>query len=254
MSENTNEDTTTSITSVDHKDEETSVADSSNETSHDPVKEALDKEQGKVSKKYTPAQKAAHALRMNAQKLRELGGNPEEVLGKTATRVVTEEDATEVDEDDNKPMTRGEFKRLKAEETTQSALQLADSQIENDSERELAKTYLRTRIRPSGDPQEDLESAMALVNSIKNKQVATEVARRSTTVVRRSGSGSGAPGRHEETFKATPEELSAARIAHVRPENINNWILNMRKDGEKAVKFGTARKMKMAEEAKRAGF
>ena len=93
---------------------------------------------------------------------------------------------------------------------------------------------------------------MALVNSIKNKQVAEEIGRKSTTTVRRSGSGSGAPARKEGTFEASPEELTAARIAKVRPEDREKWIRNAREGKE--VVFGTARAKKIAEEAKRNGY
>ncbi len=211
----------------------------------DPVKEALDKENNRGGSKRTEAEKAAYTLKKNAERLKALGGDPAEVLG-TDNDNGTDPDLD--DEDDDKPMTRGDFKRAEARRTTQNALQLADAQIENENERELAKSYLNTRIKPSGDPQKDLEDAMALVNSVKNRQVATEQNRRSTTVVRRTSSGSGAPARYEEKFEASDEEITAARIAKVKPEDRQQWILNARNGT--GVKFGTARAKKMAEEAK----
>ncbi len=246
MTDNTNEDKKDSSTSEDHKDE--TKKDSSDSTSIDPVKEALDKEnKGKTKFNATPAEKAAYALQENAKRLKALGGNPAEVLG-IGDATDGDTDIDDVDEDDDKPMTRGDFKRAEARRTTQNALQLADAQIENENERELAKSYLNTRIKPSGDPQKDLEDAMALVNSVKNRQVATEQNRKSTTVVRRTSSGSGAPARHEEKFEASDEEITAARIAKVKPEDRQQWILNARNGT--GVKFGTARAKKMAEEAK----
>ncbi len=102
---------------------------------------------------------------------------------------------------------------------------------------------------PSGDPEADLETALALVNSVKNSQVAQEIARQRQTVTKRHSSGSGAGVTSVDKFEATPEELAAARIAHVKPENIESWVKNAREG--KGVVFGTAAKRQREAEARR---
>ena len=123
MNEDNIEDTNNSSTSEDHKDETSHEGDESDSTQQDPVKEALNKE-GKKSPKYTPAQKAAYALKKSAEKLKDLGVDPMDIIGSGDHESATTDDVD--DEDDNKPMTRGEFRRIEAERTTRTALQLAD--------------------------------------------------------------------------------------------------------------------------------
>jgi len=207
----------------------------------DPVKAAL--EQARKNKR-PEIDRAAHSLKKNAERLKELGGDPAKVLGD----VIPPDNDLDDGSDDDKPVTRGELKKMQAEQAQKTSMQLADS-IENEDERELAKEYLRTTIRPSGDPEQDLSAAMALVNSVKNRQVAEEITRRATTPVRRFGSGSGSPQREKTKFEASPEELAAAKIAHVKPENMETWIL-ARREG-KPIVFGTAAKKQREAEAAR---
>lgn len=208
----------------------------------DPVKEAL--ERAKKGTK-TKVEKAAFSLKKNAESLRALGGDPAEVLGIPAT--VLSDDLGESAEDDDQPLTRGDLRRERMLQSQQTALQLADS-VENEDERELAKVYLQTRIRPSGDPQKDLSDALALVNSVKNSQISQEIARKSGTATRRISSAGGSPAPAADPFEATPEEMTAARLAHVRPENMKAWIESARKGSP--VVFGTAAKRKREAESK----
>src|SRR3954470_13804335 len=73
------------------------------EANPDPLKVELDKVQGKKTR--TEAEKAAYSLMKNAERAKELGLDPKKVLG------LTEED----ENDDDKPITRGELRKLEAE-------------------------------------------------------------------------------------------------------------------------------------------
>lgn len=181
------------------------------EPSQDPVKAELDRENRRGSK-YTEEEQAAFTLKKNADRAKELGLDPEAILG------IRKEES-----DDSTPLTVGQYRRIEAEKAMRSAEQLAD-EIADPNERELTKVYLK-RVVPSGNPQEDLRFARAAVNSIKNGQIAEEVARRPGASYATSGGG---PGKRPEgefipteeeakfmaTFKLSKEQIIAARKAN----------------------------------------
>lgn len=166
--------------------------------SQDPVKAELEREQ---RREFSPVEKAAHNLKMNAERLKELGGNPEAVLGVTPKTVVTADDDT--------PVTMGMLQRLQAEQAQKTALQLAD-EIPDESERALTKMYLQNRVRPSGNPQDDLRFARAAVNSVKNGMIAEELGRK--PVAQTYSTGSGAPAKRPEG-EFVPTETEAKMMA-----------------------------------------
>lgn len=124
-------------------------------------------------------------------------------------------------DDEDKPLTVREFKALQQDQARETALNLAES-IENESERKLVKHHLENTIRPSGDPQADLSTALAIVQGVKNKQIAEEALR--ATKPRTVTTGAGAPPRevpndeltpveekYRVSFKLTKEQVIAAR-------------------------------------------
>jgi exonuclease V gamma subunit len=113
-------------------------------------------------------------------------------------------DDEEPEDEDEKPLTRGEFRKMQAENAIKSSLQLAD-EIPNETERELLKYHLQNTIRSTGDPKQDFELARGLVNAVKNKQILEEVNRKGTPVTHSSGSG--APAKAEKQPEFTKEEL-----------------------------------------------
>lgn len=120
------------------------------------------------------------------------------------------------DDDDTRPLTVGELKRLRAEEGLQSAVTLAEA-IEDEHERKLVKHYLENSIKPSGDAHEDLRLAKAMVNAVKNRQVAEDTVRKTTP--RTTSTSSGAPAK--ETTPAselTKEDAAIARGFGLTPE------------------------------------
>ena len=154
------------------------------EGEQDPLKTELDKVQRKGR---TKAEKLIYTKKRVEEQLKELGI----------------EDEPEEDED-SKPMTVGDFKKLQATVATKTALQLAD-EVSNDTERELLKYHLENTIRSTGNPQEDLKLAQGLVNAVKNQQILEEQFRKPTAKSHPSGGGSPAkPASPEEEF--TPEE------------------------------------------------
>ncbi len=154
-----------------------------------PVKEALERVQKKGEGR-TELEKARFTRQQIDKRIAELE---------------SDEGATPLeDEDDSKPVTIGDLKKLEREQSKKTALNLAD-EIEDEAERELAKHYLTNTIRPSGNPKEDLRVARQLVNAEKNKQL-IEQAQKKNSAPSMSNS-SGAPANFEESFEPTPEEL-----------------------------------------------
>ena len=104
------------------------------------------------------------------------------------------------------------LRRREQLQAEKSALQLAE-EIPNETERELTKHHLQNSIKSTGNPQEDLRLARAIVNEVKSRQIAEEVARK--TAARNHSSGSSAPAKEDESLifdqDLTPEELTFMR-------------------------------------------
>lgn len=179
----------------------------------DNVKQELEKvtkQQGR-----TEAEKAAHALRKNADRARELGIDVEEVLGVKSKEL-----------DSSAPMTVGMYEEIRKNEAQKTALQLAD-EIPDESERELTRVYLETRIRPSGNAQEDFRFARAAVNAVKTGQILEETAR--AGAVKTHGSSPGAPLKQvapsgelttgELAYTKAPWNMSKEQIIAARPKS-----------------------------------
>lgn len=110
------------------------------------------------------------------------------------------------DVDDNAPVTVGAFKKYQSEQAQKTALVLADERVKDEDERELVKYHLNNTIKPTGNAQEDLKNAIAIVSSVKNQQVAEHL-----TVVekpRTNASGPGAPANRDVAFEPTAQELA----------------------------------------------
>jgi len=108
-----------------------------------------------------------------------------------------------IEEEEDTPVTVGMLKKLEQEKAQKTALQLA-GEIEDEKERELTIHHLKNSILSSGNPQEDLKKARAIVNSVKNSQIIEELARKEHGKDHPSGSGS--PKFEEDKFVPTAEE------------------------------------------------
>lgn len=112
-------------------------------------------------------------------------------------------DELESAEDDDKPLTKGDFKKMQQEETRKTALDLAQS-IEDDDERAEVSQILQTRINPSDDPKADLELARGAVNARKLKMQNEEESRRMNP--NQYPNTPSAPGPKADDFRPTDEE------------------------------------------------
>lgn len=142
----------------------------------DPLKTELERVQ-RTGK--TELEKAQFSLKKNAERLKELGGDPTAILG------IEKELPT--DEDD-KPVTLGMWKKLQQESASKSAVQLAE-EISNETERELTKYHLQNSIKSTGNPTEDLRLARTLTNAARNGKVIEEMGRRTEPKSYSNGSG-----------------------------------------------------------------
>lgn len=178
-----------------------------NEPSQDPLDQEIEREKGKGEGRTEP-EKAAFSLKKNADRVRELGLDPLEVLGVTPT-------PKPADTNDDVPEW---FKKIEAGKSAKTALELADM-IDDPKERELVRIKLETVIT-SGSPEERLRVARAYVNSVKNGQIVEEIGR--MTPPRHFSSGSGAPANKvpttpeltadEQQFTKAPFNMSATEI------------------------------------------
>lgn len=159
-------------------------------TEQDPLKNELEKVQRKGK---TKAEKLLYTRKRIDEQLKEEG--------------IEVEPPTD---DDSKPMTLGDFKKLQAQVAQKTALDLAN-EVSNETERELLKYHLENTIRSTGNPQEDFKLAQSLVNSVKNQQITEEILRKPNT--KSAPTGSGAPARETKP----DEELTADEMTYMRP-------------------------------------
>lgn len=113
------------------------------------------------------------------------------------------DDESEPENDDDQPLTVGMLKKIQQDRSAQTALDLAE-EIPNESERELVKHFLTNTIKTSGNPNEDLNMARAIVNAAKNKQIIEQVSQKPDT--KTHSSSSSVPPKHEEEIVYTAQE------------------------------------------------
>lgn len=137
------------------------------------------------------------------------------------------------EDDDDKPLTKGDLKRIERDRAKKTALQLAND-LEDEDERSRVTELLETRIVPSGNPQKDLELALAAVRSEKNADLARIAARNGTKKPVTRSSGSGAPANEEAEFVPTDDELRAAKtVGKKTAADIKAFILKARAKEQK---------------------
>ena len=141
--------------------------------------------------------------------------------------VITAED------DDDKPLTKGDLKRIQRDEAKRTALQLAND-IQDEDERSAVIEALQTTILPSGNPQRDFQKAVDLATSEKNRQIASMKTHNKgkPTTVRTNG---GAPAKEDDQFEPTQAELDAARMVGKKtPQDMKAFVLKARKREQQA--------------------
>jgi hypothetical protein len=159
-------------------------------------------------------------LKSELDRVQKTGKSKRDKLLYTKTRVENqlqeldkEEGIIPDEEEDEKPVTVGMLKKIEAEKATKTALQLAD-EIQDETERELAKYHIENTIRPSGNPAQDLANAMVHVNAVKNRQIVDEITRK-PKVRQNTGAGGGNPQNGKIEEELTPQEISIMRFGNL---------------------------------------
>lgn len=140
---------------------------------------------------------AAYNLRRNAERARELGLDPGEILG-VKTHIETDSN-----DEDSKPVTVGMLRDIQKQDAHKTALQRAEEIVDEET-RAAVKDILTTRVKPSGDSEEDFRFALSAANAGKNTQIIKEVQR--YVVPKRTAAGGSMPAHIEEEFTPTAEE------------------------------------------------
>lgn len=169
------------------------------EPSQDPLEVELQRENKKEGR--SEAEKAAFSLKKNLERAKELGVDVDQVLGIKIEEKTIDKDA---------PLTVGMYEQMQREQGQKTSIQLAEG-IQDEREKALVIQYLKTRIVPSGDAHDDLRFARLAVNSVKNGQLAEEMAR--STSPKSFSSGAGAPAKSV----AKEPELTAQEIQFTKP-------------------------------------
>lgn len=173
-------------------------------------------EKKEPSQTRTEKEKAEFSLKKTAERLKELGGDPNYILG------VKPDIIKDSDEDDDTLLTIGKLKEYQKQSAKQTALQLAEELDE--SEREEVKALLASRITPSGDAHADLALARGAANARKNAMIAEEALRKTRPNL--TASGGTQPGKPQEEFTPTADEMVFMRA----PYNMSKEkILSLRK-------------------------
>lgn len=155
----------------------------------DPLQEEYQKVKAKGEGR-THKEKLLYTKNRIEQQLRELG-----------------EDVVE-DDDDDAPLTKGEWKRMQQATASQTAIQLAED-IQSEAERELVKYHLQNTIKSSGNPKEDLRIAQSIVNAKKNSQILEQASMRPTPTTHSSATS--APGQFQPNVELSQDELQFTR-------------------------------------------
>jgi hypothetical protein len=158
------------------------------------------KAEADLSQKHTRTEKekAEYTLRKQAERVKELGGDPSQLLGVL----------------ENPDEVPAWYKKEKSKEVTSTALSLADG-IADEDERTQVKNYLNTRIIPSGNAEDDFRLAFGAVRATKNQQIIEDANRR--TSPRLTAAGGSKPMHIEEQFTPTAEES----VLMGRPYNLS---------------------------------
>lgn len=168
-----------------------------------PLQDPVAKELDRVRKPKSEKEKAEYTLRSVANRAKELGIDPAKVIG-------LESPATEEEQVSNDtPVTMGMLQKMQQDQATKTAIQMAE-EITDEAERELVKHHIAHTIRASGNPAEDLRNARAIVNSVKNGQIAQEAARKTTARSFSSAPGAGARV-DADSVELTPDEMAFTR-------------------------------------------
>lgn len=155
------------------------------------------------------------------KKLAELGANDDDV-----DDVDDGEDDDE--DDDDAPLTRGDLKRMRAQEAQKTTQEMANTIVDVDDRAAVVEAL--KSVVPSGDPDADFKKAVAIASADRNKAIRAEYDRR--TPGQGHSMGAGSPARRDAGGEFTPTTEEAK---YMRPPfNLSKEdILNARKGAAK---------------------
>lgn len=168
------------------------------QTSTAEVTESKETQAPSQEPKRTEAEKAAFSLKKNAERVKELGLDPTEILGIKPAAVMVD-----ANDEDSKPVTVGMLRELQKADARKSAIEMAD-EIADEATRNAVKEALGTRVAPSGNAEDDFRFALGAVSATKNKQVIEELSR--YVAPKRTAAGGSQPANFEEEFTPTAQE------------------------------------------------
>lgn len=193
---------------------QTQVAEATLIVEENPLKVVLEKEKAKNPK--SELERAEKALKHNAERYKQIGGDPAKALG---IQIETTEDEVE----DEKPLTRKELEEILSKnrtiQTVKSVQDLVSEKIADPVEKELYNFYAENRIKPSDDPQEDFRLIQGMVNSHKNSQILEQVNLKPQAKSHSSASGGGTV-QSEPTITYTKEEQAYLNTGLITKEEI----------------------------------
>jgi hypothetical protein len=143
----------------------------------------------------TEKEKAMFTLRKTADRVRQLGADPEEVLG-------LKKEPVDEDMSDDTFLTVGAFKDIQKKEARKTALEMAQ-QIEDEYERAEVIRAL-SRVVPSGKAIDDYNFAVSAAGAKRSYMIAEDIQRRIAPA--KTASGGSTSAKKEEQFEPTEEE------------------------------------------------
>lgn len=161
----------------------------------------------------TEKDKVTFNLKRQAERAKEVGVDPAEVLG-FKPRV---EVPAETEDDDNKPLTRKDLREMQKQDARKSAEQMAQT-LTDETERAAVLEELRFVV-PSGDAQADFRRAQSIANAAKNAKIAEE-AQRKTGAARTAAGGSSPSNTSTEEFEPTEDEAKLMKNFGISKEKV----------------------------------
>lgn len=120
-----------------------------------------------------------------------------------------EEDEEDDLDDEDRPLTMGDLKRIDARKAAKTALEMANA-IEDAGDKAAVVEALKSVV-PSGDPQKDFGNAVAIANRVRNSVILEEAGRKVAAPAHTMGAGAPARQQQGDKFEPTLQEQAYMR-------------------------------------------
>lgn len=171
------------------------------ETIVDPATTVVDADQGNKDPEQTPPTAPSQAPAPKPEQKFTKRERLEFTIKKASEQLESLDD----EPDDATPLTYGDLKKMRQNDTRQTAVELAGTIADEDERAEVIE-MLEGRIVPSSDAKTDLLLAQGMVNARKNAQLLEEQARKGKPGSHNNAPS--APGHTEGVFTPTSEEIT----------------------------------------------